>query len=87
VYQTAAGVDRVRDAPVEDAHVQPVEENLDPLADRAGGGRVQAEDALRPPRAVGVVRRIVEEGVLATPAGARFALIVRTRIGHDHRVA
>ena len=75
--QAAAGVDGVDDRPLEHAHAQPVEGQLDALADGADGRLPQAEHPLGVPRAVGMAGREVEERVPPAPPCARLDLVKR----------
>ena len=80
--EAAAGVDGVDDRPLEHPHAQPVEGQLDPLADGADGRLRQAEHALRMPGAVGMTGREVEEGVPPAPPRTRLDLVERPHRGH-----
>ena len=83
--QAAAGVDGVDDGPLEHPHAQPVEGQLDPLADGADGRLRQAEHPLRMPGAVGMAGREVEEGVPPTPPRAGLDLVERPHRRHHGR--
>ena len=81
--QAAARIERVGKATVEAAHAETVEHDLHPFADAARGRAAQLQRALHVARAVGVGRRIVEEGVPSASPLAGLALIERTRAADD----